>query len=80
VEVNGATVTICGVRRGPDPGTVRKYHQMEIRNGYFERRLVLHMPFDPAGMRAEYKDGFAYIFMPKSQESVRHVVSIRLSF
>jgi HSP20 family protein len=79
VEVNGDAVTICGVRKGPDPGTVLKYHQMEIRNGYFERRLVLHIPFDPDRMHAEYRDGFAYVFIPKAQESVRHIVSIRFS-
>jgi HSP20 family protein len=80
VEVNGNAVTICGVRKGPDPGTVLKYHQLEIRNGYFERRLILHIPFDPEGMRAEYRDGFAYVYIPKAQQPVRHVVSIRLSF
>ena len=80
VEVNGDTVTICGVRKGPDPGTVLKYHQMEIRNGYFERRLVLHIPFNPDAMHAEYRDGFAYVFIPKALQAVRHVVSIRLTF
>lgn len=79
VEVNGDTVTICGVRNGPDPGSVLRYHQMEIRNGYFERRLVLHIPFNPDAMHAEYRDGFAYVFIPKAQQAVRHVVSIRLN-
>jgi len=80
VEVNGNAVTICGVRKGPDPGSVQKYHQLEIRNGYFERRLVIHIPFDPDGMHAEYQDGFAYIYIPKAQQPVRHVVSLRLTF
>ncbi len=77
VECNGEIVTICGVRRGPDPGTIRTYHQMEIRNGYFERRLVLHIPFDPEGAKARYEAGFLYVRLPRAPESVKRVVSIR---
>jgi HSP20 family protein len=80
VEVNGNAVTVCGVRKGPDPGTVLKYHQLEIRNGYFERRLVIHIPFDPDNMRAEYRDGFAFIYVPKAHQPAHHAVSIRLNF
>jgi len=78
VQCNGEVLTICGVRRGPDPGTVRTYHQMEIRNGYFERKIILHMPFDPGGARARYEDGFLYVLLPRAPEAVRRVVSIRL--
>lgn len=80
VECNGEVLTICGVRRGPDAGVVRTYHQMEIRNGYFERRIVLRIPFDPRGATARYEDGFLYVFLPRATESVRHVLSIRLDF
>jgi HSP20 family protein len=78
VECNGEVLTICGVRRGPGPGVVRRYHQMEIRNGYFERRIVLHIPFDPHNATARYEDGFLCVFLPRSAESVRRVLSIRL--
>jgi HSP20 family protein len=78
VECNGEVLTICGVRRGPDPGSVRRYHQMEIRNGYFERKIILHIPFDPGGARARYEDGFLYVLLPRAAQSVRRVVSIRL--
>ncbi len=80
VECNGEVITICGVRRGPDPGSVLRYHQMEIRSGYFERRIILHTPFDPHGARWEYEDGFLFIFIPKAAEQVRHVFSMRIRF
>ena len=67
------------MRQGPDPGSVLRYHQMEIRNGYFERRLIVRVPFNPDAMHAEYKDGFAYVFIPKAKESVRHIVTIKLN-
>ncbi|KPK65972.1 MAG: hypothetical protein AMK73_01430 [Planctomycetes bacterium SM23_32] len=79
VECNGEVLTICGVRKGPDPGSVRTYHQMEIRNGYFERRIVIHRPFDSSGAKARYEDGFLYVFIPKAPELVRHVLTIKLN-
>jgi HSP20 family protein len=78
VHCNGDVISICGVRKGPDRGTVRTYHQMEIRNGYFERRIAIHRPFDPRQAHGEYVDGFLYVFIPKAPEPVRHVVTIRL--
>jgi HSP20 family protein len=80
VEFNGQVVKICGARNGPDPSSVVAYHQMEIRNGYFERKVMLHKPFDPRGARGEYSDGFLYIRVPKSTQEVGHVLSIRLRF
>ena len=79
VKCNGEVITIGGFRRGPDPGSVLTYHQMEIRNGYFERRIVIHKPFDPNGATARYKDGFLYVFVPKAPKLVRHVLTIRLT-
>ena len=80
VECNGEVITVCGVRRGPDPGSVLRYHQMEIRSGYFERRVILHTPFDPRGAHWDYEDGFLFIYIPKAVEQVRHVFSMKISF
>ena len=79
VDINGEVVTVCGVRKGPDPGAVTNYHQMEIRNGYFERKIILRIPFDPQQARGEYKDGFAYIYIPKAKQPARRVVRIKVS-
>ncbi len=76
---NGEVITVSGVRRGPDPGKVRAYHQMEMRNGYFERSIAIHRPFDPAEAHGEYREGFLYVFVPKAPKSVRRVISIRLT-
>jgi HSP20 family protein len=79
VAINGNTITVCGVRNGPDPGHVVTYHQMEIRNGYFERRISLHIPFDSSGARGCYEDGFIYVRVPKAQQMVRQVLTIKLT-
>ena len=78
IGCNGATITICGMRRGPDPGTVLTYHQMEIRNGYFERRIVLHKGFNPAEATARYEDGFLYVNIPKAEEGIPEVLTIEI--
>jgi len=79
IGCNGETISICGWRDGPDPGTVTTYHQMEIRNGYFERRIVLHRAFDPSESRARFQGGFLYIYIPKAERLVRHVLTIELT-
>ena len=79
VQINGEVVTICGIRKGPDPESVVAYHQMEIRNGYFERRIVIRRPFDPHGATANYTNGFLYVHMPKAPELVHHVMTLRIS-
>jgi HSP20 family protein len=79
VGCNGDAITICGWRGGPDARRVVRYHQMEIRNGYFERRIVLRSAFDPAAARASYKDGFLYVLIPKAERLIRHVLTIKLT-
>ncbi len=79
VEVSGELVTIYGMRKGPDRGSIRTYHQVEIRNGYFERAIILHKPFDPSLARAELHDGFLHIYIPKAPVLVRHTLRIKLN-
>ena len=80
VRFDGDTVTISGHRVAPrEPGMVA-YHLMEIRNGYFERSVVVRRPIDPQGTGAQYEAGFLWIRIPKVQARVHHVycVNIRL--
>ncbi len=80
IEFNGEVITICGFREWEESNPVVSYHQMEIRNGYFERKIVVHKPLDPDSTRAEYKDGFLRLALPKAHQSIGRVVAIRLSF
>ena len=60
VLFDGDVVTIAGHRQAVrEPGLVA-YHQMEIRNGYFERRMIIRVPVDPEAATAQYHRSRAY--------------------
>ena len=80
VRFDGETIVVCGYRGSGDTEDINCYHQMEIRNGYFQRKIVIHKPINPDGARAHYENGFLKIQVPKAQAPVEKVVSIRLNF
>lgn len=49
----------------PDRSERRAYHQMEIRFGRFEIAIEIPVVVDIEKARAEYKDGFLVIDLPK---------------
>ena len=80
VRFDGETIVVCGYRGSDETENISCYHQMEIRNGYFQRKIVIHKPINPDGARAQYDKGFLKIHVPKAQAPVEKVVSIRLNF
>lgn len=80
IRISGDTVTICGRRENRACDEIVSFHQMEIRYGYFERRIIIHRPFDGSGARASYEDGFLTVRIPKAAKPVKRVVSIRVTF
>ena len=75
---DGDMIIISGYRGAAHEPAVVAYHQMEIRSGYFERRVVVHRPIDPEAASAEYRDGFLWVRIPKAGTLVRRVLTIRL--
>lgn len=65
ISLDGQTLVIRGTRS--DVFERRAYHQMEIRFGEFnsEVELTTRVAIDRA--QAEYKDGFLYVILPKTQ-------------
>ena len=49
----------------PDVNERRAYHQMEIRFGRFEITVEIPVVVDIEKAKAEYKDGFLVIILPK---------------
>jgi HSP20 family protein len=71
-------VSISGYRCPTHEPALTAYHQMEIRNGYFERRVIIHKPVNPADTTAEYRDGFLWIRIPKAGVPIERSVTIRI--
>jgi HSP20 family protein len=65
VVVENNTLMISGFR--PDFPERRAYHQMEIRFGRFSTAIGLPGPVNLDEARADYKDGFLTVVLPKSK-------------
>ncbi len=63
VALENNVLLIAGARS--DSPERRAYHQMEIRFGKFATSVALPAPVDAESARAEYKDGFLTVTLPK---------------
>jgi HSP20 family protein len=63
VALQDDTLFVSGVR--PDVPERRAYHQMEIRFGKFASTVGLPAPVNADEARAEYRDGFLTVVLPK---------------
>jgi HSP20 family molecular chaperone IbpA len=77
VEFNVDSIVVSGYREaGKEDGLVA-YHQMEIRNGYFERCIMIQQPTVPENSTAEYSEGFLVIRIPKAKRRIHKVYAVR---
>ena len=64
------SILIRGFRQ-PDELSEGKPQQLEIPFGEFAREVALpEVPIDPQNMRAQYKNGFLYVLIPKAETLV----------
>lgn len=78
IKISGDTVLIRGKRDHNLDTDIVSVHQMEIRYGFFERRITIHKPFDGANAAARYEDGFLMLRIPKAARLGNRVVVLRL--
>ena len=78
VVVQRNLVVIRGVRRDHTPHVRRAVHQMEIRFGKFERRILIDIPFDREAVTYRYAEGFLEVIVPKAVPPEPH--KVRLQF
>jgi HSP20 family protein len=79
---DGRRLTIKGTRGPQDvvDDASNRYHQLEIDFGDFER--VVNLPdraLEPRGVRAQYRNGFLVVVLPKRASQGGHVVKKRIS-
>jgi HSP20 family protein len=71
ISVEDNFLLISGNR--PDVPERRAYQQMEIRFGKFETAVGLPGPIDLDASRADYKEGFLTVTLPKAKLSKIHI-------
>ena len=66
------SILIRGFRNDDDgPSSGRRFHQLEIPSGEFAREVSLpEVPLEPQNMRAQYRNGFLYVLIPKAETLV----------
>jgi len=65
ISLDGQSLVVRGTRS--DVFERRLYHQMEIRFGEFNSEVELTIPVAIDQSQADYKDGFLYVILPKTQ-------------
>ncbi len=65
VSVDGNTLTVQGHRYEEAPTPRRNYHLMEIHYGVFHRVFHLSTSLDRDRIRADYRNGFLLINIPR---------------
>ncbi len=65
VSVENNLLTISGVRT--DLSERKAFHQMEIHFGEFATEVELPKDVEANQIKAEYEDGFLWVFLPKAQ-------------
>lgn len=64
ISLEDGILSIYGRRM--DVAKPRAYHQMEVNFGGFVIRTSLPCPVKTDGVRAEYREGFLKVILPKS--------------
>jgi HSP20 family protein len=65
------TIVIRGSRSDDGSAPARRVHQLEIPFGEFAREVSLpEVPLDHQNMRAQYKNGFLLVLIPKAETLV----------
>jgi HSP20 family protein len=64
ISLDQNILLVHGVRQ--DTSERRAYHQMEINFGEFQTAIEIHTPIDTENVRAEYQNGFLWVFLPKA--------------
>lgn len=56
------------------------FYQVEIRYGYFERRIKIPKHVDANNIQATYENGFIVITIPKAEKSFDSTISIKITY
>jgi HSP20 family protein len=78
ITLNDRLLLVRGHRKDPCRQREQRcvFRQMEIDYGFFERRIVIPRSVDGSRVRAQFRNGFLQIELPKSQQSEHRTVTV----
>ena len=73
-------LTVSG-KRGDDSAHQKVcFYQVEIRYGYFERKIKIPKHVDANNIQAAYENGFIVINIPKAEKAFDSTISIKITY
>jgi len=73
-------LTVRGRRKDNSPPHQKMcFYQVEIRYGYFERKIKVPKNVDANNIKATYDNGFIMIVIPKSDKTFSSEITIRIT-
>jgi HSP20 family protein len=72
-------LTVSGARNDDSSHQKVCFYQVEIRYGYFERKIKIQKHVDANNIQASYENGFIVIVIPKAEKAFTSTISIRIT-
>ncbi|ODS30644.1 MAG: heat shock protein [Candidatus Scalindua rubra] len=73
-------LTVSGRRNDNSAHQKVCFYQVEIRYGYFERKIKIPKHVDANNINATYENGFILIVIPKSEKAYNSTISIKITY
>ncbi len=80
VSFSDHILTVSGRRRGDSAHQKVCFHQVEIRHGYFERKIKIPKHVDANNIHATYENGFILVTIPKAEKAIDSTISINITY
>ncbi len=78
VHFNKGILSMQGARAEPSAPPKIRLHQLEIDYGNFGRSLRIPFPVNADGIKANYREGFLFITVPKGKEPLSKTVEVKI--
>lgn len=73
-------LTVSGRRRDDSAQQKVCFYQVEIRHGYFERKIKIPKHVDANNIHATYENGFILVTIPKTEKAINSTISIKITY
>ena len=73
-------LTVSGRRQDDSAHQKVCFYQLEIRHGYFERKIKIPKHVDANNIHATYENGLILVTVPKASKPINSTISIKITY